>query len=228
MSFPLPAAASAAAFLLALVGVPLAARAQNPCASYVTTPSLGSWGEYQATKDGQPSVTMRFAVVGQERRGGRILQRFETSLRGISAAGQMEEMIMQVLVPGYPYEPESIEEVVVKGQGKPAMRMSPATMAQLKAQMKASGQLSMADQCKGMAAVGDESLKVPPGTFRVRHFRDARTHNEIWMSRALPFGMVKTKDDKGVALVLVGHGRGARSAIVEAPVPMPVPVPPPR
>jgi hypothetical protein len=209
-----PAACLAAA-------LPAAGAAQEGmCGEFNKTPPAGSWTEFRVTGSAGSESTMRFAAIGSEKRDGKSLSRIETTMKqgGESAGGQT--MVMQVLVPGYPYEPGDIAEVIVKPNDQPAMRMSGEMMNRLKSQT--SPGLSVAERCKSMTLVGNETVTVPGGTFQTRHFRDPKTATDIWLSRDLPFNMVKTKS-QNTSLELTRHGTGAKSAIVETPRDMPDP-----
>ncbi|MBA2627458.1 MAG: hypothetical protein H0U85_05550, partial [Gemmatimonadales bacterium] len=90
---------SAAAFLAATAAP---AQAQDAC-SYRTTPAVGSWARYTMNRNGQ-DVTMRMAIVGQEKRNGKDALWFETK-----SETPRGTMINAVLVPGFPFEPGDVK-----------------------------------------------------------------------------------------------------------------------
>jgi hypothetical protein len=131
-------------------------------------------------------------------------------------------MIMQVLVPGYPYEMSSIEDVVIKPGNGPAMRLNAQMMGMMRGRMPKD---AIAEACRNnkMARVGEESVTVPAGTFRTVHYRDSGSGNEVWVSESVPFGMVRTRLASGEEIVLKAKGAGATSQITEKPQEMGMP-----
>ena len=180
------------------------------CAVGIRPPAAGSWAEY-TTKDG----TMRLAMLGTERRGEKNLVRMEMSM-----TSREGPMIMQMLVPGYPYEMSSIEDFIMKAGNRPAMRMSPQMLQMMTSRMPKD---QIAEMCRNgrMTRVGAESVTVPAGTFPTVHYRDAESSMDVWVSESLPFGMVKTRMKTGEEIVLTGQGTGAKTQITETPQEMP-------
>lgn len=201
--------AVAGAALFTILALPMAAQ---DCSVGIRPPAAGSWAEY-TTKDG----TMRLALLGTEKRGEKNLVRME-----ISMTSREGPMIMQMLVPGYPYELSTIEDFVLKGGNRPAMRMSPQMLQMMSSRMPKD---QIAEFCRNarMTRVGAESVTVPAGTFPTVHYRDAESGNDVWVSESLPFGMVKTKLKNGEEIVLTGQGTGAKTQITETPQEMSMP-----
>ncbi len=218
-----------AAGLLLAVAVPAAA--QDVCSQYRAAPAVGSWAEYRSDRDGQ-QFTSRLALVGQEKRNGKDALWFETS--SDSPRGRM---ISEILVPGYPYEPGSVMEVVVKRGDQPARKMSPEMMAMMRgggqggqaSAPPAGGQgrgmgrgmggramSNWAQRCQEYTVVGKESVKVPAGTFETTHLRNPADSMDVWVSREVPFGLVKSQG-RGATMELTGHGRDAKKSITETP-----------
>jgi hypothetical protein len=222
-----------AAGLLAAVAVP--ARAQDVCTQYRPTPAMGSWAEYQTTRDGQ-SMKTRVAIVGQEKRDGKDAVWFESTMdtpRG--------RMISEMLVPSYPFEPGSAIEMVVKRGDQPAMKMPAGMMGMMRGgqgqpQPSAPGQgapgrgmgrgmgrsaaANWMQQCRSLTVVGQESVTVPAGTFKATHLRNASDSTDVWVSREVPFGMVKSQT-AGMTAELSAMGKDARKSITETPKDMP-------
>ena len=196
--------------LLAL-SLPSPLSAQD-CAVGIKPPPAGSWAEY-TTPDGK----MRLALLGSETRGGKSLVRVEMAM-----TSREGPMIMQLLVPGYPYEMSSIEDFVLKAGDRPAMRMS-AQMLQMMSSRMPKDQLAEFCRNAQMTRVGEESITVPAGTFQTIHYRDNSSGNDVWVSESIPFGLVKSKQTRGGEIVLSGRGSDARSQITETPQDMSMP-----
>ena len=217
-----------AAGLLAAVAVP--ARAQDVCTRFRPTPAVGSWAEYQTSRNGQPLKT-RIAVVGQEKRDGKDAVWFESTME--TPRGRM---ISEMLVPAFPFEPGSVIETVVKRGDQPAMKVPAGMMGMMRGQGAAAqggmgrgpgrgmgrggAAASWLQQCRSLTVVGQESVTVPAGTFRTTHLRSAHDSTDVWVSREVPFGMVKSQT-AGITSELSGMGTGAKKAITETPKEMP-------
>ena len=75
-----------------------------------------------------------------------------------------------------------------------------------------------AARCNSARVVGWESVSVPAGTFRALHMTTV-DGGDVWASRDVPFGLVKTHAKQG-DLALTGRGADAKSSITEKPVDM--------
>ncbi|MGE5927315.1 MAG: hypothetical protein ACM357_08170 [Gemmatimonadota bacterium] len=191
---------------------PLAA--QGRCDGAVQAPAPGGWGEYVVVAPrGEAPSTVRFAVIGREERGGSRLVRFETRVRGRSGGS----VVTQVLVPGYPYANEALQEVVVQRGKEPPVRWGPALLTRARASAQSALHRLIAGACGGATLVGEEEITVPAGVFRTRHFRNAEAGSDIWISEAVPFGIVKVTGPEGASMELLGHGAGGRSSITGEP-----------
>jgi hypothetical protein len=227
-----------AAGLLAAAAVPLGA--QDVCSQYRPAPAMGSWAQYHSSRDGQ-DFTTRIALVGQEKRDGKDAVWVESS-----SETPRGRMVSEVLVPAYPYAPDAVMEMVVKRGDQPAMKMSGSMMGMMRGQGQAAqgsapagqgGQPGMgrgrgggmgrgnamsnwAEQCRSLTVVGQESVKVPAGTFTTTHLRNAADSTDVWVSREVPFGMVKSQSPRGT-MELSGTGKDAKKSITETPQAMP-------
>ena len=190
------------------------AHAQDACGEVLTAPPIGEWAEYQVSKEGEAELELRFAIVGDEQRGGKDLRWFEMA---ITPEEEDDRTIMKVLVPGYPFEPDGIEEVVIKSGDSPAMKMGGPMLATIRSSIGENPGISILEQCQKMESVGEESVTVAAGTFQTRHFRDSESGGEIWLTKELPFGMVKSTDGDEYTIELIGHGDGAQTGITETP-----------
>jgi hypothetical protein len=201
--------AAGAAVLTISLQAPVSAQ---DCTVGIKPPPPGSWAEY-STSNG----SMRLALLGNESRAGKDMVRIEMSLTSTDG-----NMIMQMLVPGYPYDMDEIADWVIKAPGQPAMRMSAQMMGMMRSQMPRD---AVAEACRNskMARVGSESVTVPAGTFNTTHYRDETSGNDVWVSENIPFGMVKAKTKSGEEVVLSGKGTDAKSQITETPQEMKMP-----
>jgi len=187
-----------------------AAPAQCPT-GIMAVPPAGSWVEYRM-KEG----SMRLAILGRETRNGKESIRLEMAMTG----GRGGPAIVQMLVPGWPYEMSGVEELIVKAGNQPAMRMNAQMMGMMRGMMPKD---AMAEACRNnrTVKVGDETITVPAGTFRTEHYRDPESGVDVWISREVPFALVRVTQKNGEEMVLTGKGSDARSQITETPQEMP-------
>ena len=158
----------------------------------------------------------RLYVVGGEQREGKDLVWIEMAMTSTHG-----NMIMQMLVPGYPYEPSGVQEIIMKAGNQPAMKMGPAMMGMIRSQMANNPGASMQEACKNVTLVGEESVTVPAGSFSTRHYRSTGAHaGDSWIARGQAFGLVKSTDGEH-EMVLTGTGNDAKSSITETPQEMP-------
>jgi hypothetical protein len=177
---------------------------------------VGQWAEYEIASD-QGKATSRFAVVGTEEAAGKEHYWYETRMES-----PMGAMIMQLLIPSYPYEQSDIQQAVVKMGDQPAMIVSDQMLAMMQGRGAENPAQDAASACENAELVERESVTVPAGTFNAMHLRvgsDAEKA-DIWVSSEVPFGMVKLQGE-GVELVLLQHGKDAKSSITEKPQRMP-------
>lgn len=190
----------------------------------VMHPPVGAWSEFRMEGGSTPGSSMRMAVVGQETRGGTHYLWMEFAAHGFpmggaEGGGDTISMINKILVPGFGPEMSEPAAVVMKFGSMPAMEM-PAGGAEHGPE--APGSTSLTD-CTSSRVIGWESVTVPAGTFRALHVQDPDGSGDSWVVPNLPFGVVQalTGEEPGDSerMVLVAHGMGARSAIVEKPRP---------
>ncbi|HEU5358901.1 MAG TPA: hypothetical protein VFU45_07270 [Gemmatimonadales bacterium] len=196
--------------------VATSAAAQGPCGMKGPhLPAAGEWSEYQTARG-----TMKMAYLGHESGGDRIEMQM-TSDRG--------NMIMQVVVDGFPYDSKDIHEAVIKLGDRPAMK-APQMMLD---RMGGNSAITK-DMCGSFTKVGDESVTVPAGTFKATHYKfssertingmDMKSSGDIWISADVPFGLVKEegtasgmRGDTQTSMALTAKGSGAKSSITEKP-----------
>ncbi len=130
------------------------------------------------------------------------------------------DMIMKFLVPGFPYEADEIQSIVMKMGNQPAMEVSEQMMGMMRSQMR-NPAIDAFERCDGAEIVGTESVTVPAGTIEAIHLRMTQGDvGEAWISTDLPFGMVQFKGPDG-EVMLLEHGTGASTKITETPMKMP-------
>jgi len=215
MKHPLPMLATLAA--LPIASVPAAAQDPAQLCKAIGMVTVGQWASYSVTGASGHSGKARFAIVGSERRSDTTLYWIEISG---SEMGTRGEGIMQVLVPGLGVEASGIHGMVVKTAGQPAMKMPDQMLGMMNQRMAENNPaLAITRRCGSARAVGWETVTVPAGSIKALHMKDPEG-GEAWMSRDIPFGIVKAHSKDG-DLVLTGRGMDAKSSIAEKPLEMP-------
>lgn len=209
----------ARAFLL-LAGLLLLARpaaAQGACEDisrfFAEPPKLGEWADlqYDTKKQGDDPLLMRVAFVNTEQRQGRTMYRMQM----VMTHGDGKRQVMQMLTP---WGPEALAgdhdtEIVMKMGDQPAMVMP------VKAGKKQPGLSDMRKECAKFKFVGEETVEVPAGSFRTRHY--SGPDGDTWIASEVPgWRMVKTVTKDGDTVVLTGTGSGAKNEITEKPMDM--------
>ncbi len=202
--------------LTVILAPPLAAgaAAQGPCGEAMKAPAVGKWAEWEM----EGTARMRVAIVGKERRDGEDYLWIEMNVKG-----EKGTVVMKFLVPRYPYLMTEVQEVVMKPEGRPAMKLPASMVRQMGSQMTGGDPTrDFARRCAEAKSLGPERITVPAGTFATHHWQDAESGHSVWVSASVPFGMVQSegKDGKN-RMVLVEHGTGATTAITEEPMAMP-------
>lgn len=189
------------------------ARAQDICSS-ITNLTVGQWAEYSVTvpEMGDQPFQIRMAIVGEEAKDGTPHYWYEMKMDTPQG-----KMIVQSLVPGWPYEQAQIAGMIMKAGDQPAMRMSDQMIGMMAAQTEQSPGERVIEDCENAERVGTESVTVAAGTFDAVHIRSTADGNtDVWVSGDVPFGMVRMESSEG-QMELVGHGDGATSSITETP-----------
>lgn len=205
---------SPAVSLLLFVVMAPAVRAQD-CLQEIKFPEVGRWAEYKAIYNGKDPYTVRYAIIGKEKRGGADLKWVELRMAG---ADKAKNFTYQVLVPGSPTEMANVQEIIMKAGDQPAMKMNGAMLQMIRGQLEKQNPLG--DVCKDVTLVGEETVKVPAGQFKARHFHSAKYSSDSWVTSSIPFSLVKSVG-KNYQMELVVHGQGAKSSITEQPQEMP-------
>jgi hypothetical protein len=207
--------AIAALGLVALAPAGLFAQDMAAICSNLTDVEVGSWATYEVDADGQQG-TMRFALL-PEGAGGEQGQWFELSMNVNN-----QDMVLQLLVPSWPFAPDDIQGVVMKAEGQPAMRLPDTMLGMMRGQVDLPIS-SMSESCAASSLLGTETVTVPAGTFEAYHIRPSDQEmgeGDVWVSPDAPFGLVKGAGDDG-SMTLIEAGTGAISTITETPQDMP-------
>lgn len=187
-----------------------AQRSAGPCPGMYPSPRVGQFAELQIESPERDVMPVRFAVVGEEDVFGRPHYWIEV----VSVPPQIDDtVIVQMLVPHYPFEASSLRGYVVRMPGQPAIRFPEELIPELAGSTPGTG---WKEQCESADDLGNERVKVPAGAFIARHYRDAERREEVWIAD-VPFGIVRLVTEGGT-MELVRHGTDARSLITEEPV----------
>jgi hypothetical protein len=187
-------------------------RAQNPgpCPGMYPAPAIGDYAELRFNSPDQGSMPVRFAIVGEQEVFGRAHHWIEF----VSVPPMVgDTVIVQILVPGYPFEQTDIRGYVFKMPGGPPMRIPDSMIPQLAQSTPGPG---WKEQCETAADLGNERVTVPAGAFIARHYRAPDGMEEIWIAD-VPFGMVRMVTTDG-EMELTAYGTDGRSYITEEPV----------
>jgi hypothetical protein len=197
----------------ALLSLSLAApaAAQNDCIKDLKMPEVGKWAEYEGVMNQKDPYTIRYAVVGTERREGTEMKWLEMKMTGEK---QDKNMVYQMLTPGVPGQIDQVQEIVFKPGDKDAMKMNGMMMKMIRGQLKKNPGLN--NICEGTTVAGEESVTVPAGTFKAVRFHNSKYNSDTWIVPTLPFYMVKSKG-KDFEFSLTSSGDGAKSSITETP-----------
>ena len=207
--------------LFLLLGVaPLAAQDLEDLCAGAGRLAVGQWAAYRVDGFGGVRLDTRYAIVGQEPVEGEDQYWLELELPG--------GMMMQMLIPSYPFPPESVRRVVVKIGDGPAMEY-PEEMAVAMGRQGQNLSEPLLKACNESETVGWETVTVPAGTFhalRVKAILAGGGEKDIWLSKDVPFGIIRmTEEPEGKGLVLLDHGTDATSSITETPLKMGEPGP---
>ncbi len=183
-------------------------QAQNDCLKRLEWPAVGRWAEYSSMA-GERAATMRYAAVGTEKREGVALKWIEmqTTARGAPS-------IYQMLLPGGPADIPKVQEIIIKSGSSPPMKMNGMMLGILRKQLEESSIFS--NLCEGVTFVGEETVKVPAGSFKALRFHNDKYQSDTWISASVPFSLVKSVTPRH-QIELHAVGDGAKSSITEAP-----------
>ena len=205
----------AAATLIVVAVAPLAAQDQAAACAAVVDTEVGYWAEFDLSGAPNDEVSsLRFAIVERADEADKTWYEF-------SANTNQGPVIVQLDVPGWPFETTDVTGVIVKMAGQPAMRLPNEMLSMMQQQMGDNPMADFAAKCASSGVIGNESTEVPAGTFSTLHLQSDDDGSEAWISPDVPFGIVKGTVPDGGVLVLKGFGKDAESSIPEAPQMMP-------
>jgi hypothetical protein len=162
---------------------------KRPSITKVFHPVVGRGAAYLDTdKDGKTSRTSEIAVVAKDSFEGKEsfwMQIVSTDPQGKMFVGK------SLITPG----DFQFHRMIIQPPGQQAMEMP--------MKMNAARKEKIEENAAEWHSVGTESITVPAGTFSCEHWRNDKTHAEIWTSdKVTPFGMVKEISGNGSTQVL--------------------------
>lgn len=181
--------------------------------------SSGQWAEYATDAPLiKQKVKGRYAVVGTE--AGHYWFEVETATP-MGSGG----MIVKILIPGWPYTTQEVKRALmqlprIEGMDAiPPIEMPPSSVQG----GNLSDPLRMACEELENEAVESvrESVTVAAGTFSAMRIPVRQLGKDVWVSTAVPFGIVKMVDEDGYGVVLTAYGNDAVPAITETPQGLP-------
>lgn len=198
--------------ILFLVTAPVCAAGPGDFCAGQSPPSVGQWAKYRMDVPFlNEKMESRYAVVATQAVDGR--EHFWLEMLVPMAGGTM---IMQFLVPGYPYDGDTVRGMVMKmGDGMPAMVYPPEMAGSMSSNDSLSKPLQIA--CDQSESGTVESVTVPAGTFRALRVPARGLGKDIWISADVPFGVIKMAEPDGKGLELIAYGADAESSITETP-----------
>jgi hypothetical protein len=177
--------------------------------------SIGQWASYAVDAPlMQDKIENRFAIVGAE------ADYYWLEYEAATPIGDTG-MIMQFLIPQWPYAEGAITRVIMQMptiQGMdpmPPIEMPPSTVQ--KDDLASPIRMACAELKKGV----EETVTVPAGTFSALRIPLRPLGKDIWISPDVPFGMVKLVDAAGNGTVLHAFGSNAESAVTATPSQLP-------
>lgn len=196
---------------LVIVAGGLQAQDRAKLCGAVGNATVGDWAEYEFTDSASgTSGSLRLAVVNRDG---------SDSWYEMKASTDQGEVLVQMLVPGFPFTPEEVTEVIFKAPGQPPMRLPSQMLGMMKDQMSGNPMFDFAENCAAAEDLGKEKISVPAGSFDTFHIRNPADQGEAWISLDIPFGMIKAESDATV--ILTGYGDDAVSSITEEVQTMP-------
>jgi hypothetical protein len=205
-----------AAATFAVVGAaPLAAQNRDAACAAVMDTEVGYWAAFELS--GAPSAdvsSLRFAIVERDDEPDKMWYEF-------SAETNQGPVIVQLDVPGWPFESTDVTGVIMKMAGQPAMRLPNNMLAMMQQQMEDNPMADFAERCATSTVIGNEQIDVPAGTFSTVHLKSDEDGSEAWISPDVPFGIIRGNSPDGGVLELRAFGKDAESSIPEKPQTMP-------
>lgn len=196
----------------------IAADINSLCDGSMTLTS-GQWVEYAAhTFLVTQNLKSRFAIVGAE------ADHYWFEFEAESPMGD-SVTIIKILIPGWPYDPKEVTRAImqlprIKGMDAiPPMEMPPRSVGG--ENLSDPLRLVCEEMGRGDVETFQESVTVAAGTFSATRVRIRELGKDVWVSTAVPFGIVKMADEEGFGVSLTAYGNDARTAITETPQALP-------
>jgi hypothetical protein len=177
---------------------------------------LGQWASYQVTGRSDAS-TIRFAIVGSEPVGDSTYYWYEVATTGAAPQSAGDHHILQMLIAGLGTARPDVRGLVMKSGDQPAIRVPDLLVAAMHDQVSRSVAAETVRYCSNGEVVGEETVRVPAGAIKTLHVRSPA--GDAWISRDIPFGLVKVHASDGSEMALLGSGLDAASSITERPRP---------
>lgn len=171
---------------------------------------VGSWTEQRVSTE-SGIIDYRFALVAS--RGATWYEIAATNSQGTS--------ILQLEVPGFPFQPDQIKSVVTKTGATPAVFIPDALLRQYQSTAQSGPFADLETLCRTADVIGSEDVTVAAGSFQTTHLRFPSNGSDLWVSADVPYGIVKGEIQGLGSLELMSSGEGATSSITEAPVSLP-------
>ena len=201
--------------------------AQDPagaCREIFRMPEVGAYSELHFSAADSDDLEIRFAVVGAEAVEGANHYWMEIAAARVADG---EQLITQLLVPGYPFDVRDVKGYVLKLPDQPATRMPRQMIERMGA--STTEEMAWEKACAEAEDLGTADVSVAAGSFTARQFRthdEAGVQGEVWLVRTVPFAMVLMDHPEG-KMELIRYGMDATSLITEEPVEFKMPMAPP-
>ncbi|HET7109077.1 MAG TPA: hypothetical protein VFI38_19845 [Candidatus Acidoferrum sp.] len=162
---------------------------KRPSITKAFHPVVGKGAVYVDTeKDGKTSRTSELSIVAKDSFEGK--ESYWMQIYSTDPQGKI--FLAKSLITPADFQ---IHRMIFQPQGQQAMEMP----MRMNAARKEKIEENMAD----WHSVGTDSITVPAGTFSCEHWRNDKTHAEVWTSdKVVPFGMVKEISANGSVQVL--------------------------
>jgi hypothetical protein len=188
------------------------ARAQTPgtplpLAMDLRKAPVGAWSEYTVTVADLPTMKQRFAVVGRDAATHSV----EMTSEG-GPLGSKSKMVLRFVLEADPAKKDHVRRSIIQLGDNDPMELPPG-----------SGQFAPPKK-----QVGGGTVKVPAGSFAIRHYRDKGSDGsvlEVWASdQAPPFGIIKlvnhsSEGKNPVTMELSARGSDAKAVVTRSPQP---------
>ncbi len=186
---------------------------QGPNLRGIWSPKVGAGAVYEYNDPQQGKMTMEFAVVGEEKAGGKNAYWLEMRMNHPEEG----RVIVKHLVVIGPDESDVLR-MIFQTDGQPPMEMS----VQMQQRMGGEASTVPKDVREAAELVGTEAVTTPAGTFTCEHYRMKDGSADVWISsKVAPYGIVKMTS-RDSSMMLVRMLSGEKSQIRGEPQKMPM------